>query len=99
MLWWWTMLAPALTDRTYSAPIVSTSSIGGISGLPGYDIDESTVTVMIRFSTRSPSRLGIHDNGLARDPSLSQAAERLIDVADLPRRRGGEPDPPLGCEP
>src|SRR3954469_24248233 len=99
MPWWWTMLAPALTDRTYSAPIVSTSSIGGISGLPGYDIDESTVTVMISFSTRSPSGLGIDDDGLAHDASLAEGRERRIDLGDRPRRRRGETDRPFRGEP
>src|SRR5580765_3507945 len=92
------MLAPALTERTYSAAIVSTSSIGGISGFPGYDIDESTVTVMISFSTRSPSGLGIDDDGLARDPSLAEGVECRVDVGDRPARRRGEPDRPVRGE-
>jgi hypothetical protein len=40
-----------LIDRTYSSATFSTSVGGGHIGFPGYDIDESTVTVMISLST------------------------------------------------
>ena len=48
------LLAPAFTARMYSSETALTFSVGGQAGLPGYDIVESTVTVMINLSMRAP---------------------------------------------